>query len=329
MKKIHLVIVALLVSSGVFAQSQLVATLSHGDEISMYSGINAFVKAVAAAEDGDIINLSGGNFNGTTIDKGLTIQGAGIASELPTTISTATNIASSHFESSLKIEGISFANSFVPADTMNAPYFSKCRFSSFGSASYTTLNNAVFVNCIVEVSFLNYLRCNNVLFANCYLSTTNNASSSSNISCVNCVARGIAGNVSYYNCIHLYTLTSGTIPSGVYAENCICLLASGSAPSGYSTSMAGSNNQYLGKGIASVFKTYTGSAKPDATVSFELTDEAKSLYLGNDSTEVGMYGGALPYTPTPSYPIIKKMDVSLKASADGKVSVDLEISTPE
>jgi hypothetical protein len=59
---------------------------------------------------------------------------------------------------------------------------------------------------------------------------------------------------------------------------------------------------------------------------FELTDEAKAKFLGTDSTEVGWYGGVLPYTSIPSYPRITKMNVANKSTADGKLSVEIEVS---
>ena len=62
---------------------------------------------------------------------------------------------------------------------------------------------------------------------------------------------------------------------------------------------------------------------------FELTDEAKTKYLGTDGTEVGIYGGNLPFDPTPSNPQITKCNVASKSTADGKLSVDIEVRAAE
>ena len=59
----------------------------------------------------------------------------------------------------------------------------------------------------------------------------------------------------------------------------------------------------------------------------DLTDEAKATYLGTDGTPVGMYGGPMPFDLTPTYPQITKMNVASKTTADGKLSVDIELST--
>ena len=66
-----------------------------------------------------------------------------------------------------------------------------------------------------------------------------------------------------------------------------------------------------------------------SALTFELTDEAKAAYLGIDGKEVGIYGGDYPYTSTPSYPQITKMDVSRKVSADGKLNVEIEVNAAE
>ena len=61
MKKIFLSLVATMVATVSFAQA-LVATLSHGDDIKFFYGTRAFQQAMDAAKDGDVINLSSGDF---------------------------------------------------------------------------------------------------------------------------------------------------------------------------------------------------------------------------------------------------------------------------
>lgn len=90
-----------------------------------------------------------------------------------------------------------------------------------------------------------------------------------------------------------------------------------------------STNTYIDD-IKTVFKTYTGQSfqKLDSE-NFELTDEAKGKYLGTDGTQVGIYGGSLPFTSTPSNPQITKCNVAAKSTADGKLSVDIEVKAAE
>ena len=66
MKKILLSFVAF-VSAVVSYAQQLVATLTHGEDVSMFYGAYAYRDAMAAAVDGDVINLSGGGFQALVI----------------------------------------------------------------------------------------------------------------------------------------------------------------------------------------------------------------------------------------------------------------------
>lgn len=82
--------------------------------------------------------------------------------------------------------------------------------------------------------------------------------------------------------------------------------------------------------MSDIFKTWTGgSVTSFKTERLELTDEAKTKYLGTDGTEVGIYGGSLPFVSRPSNPQITKLNVASKSTADGKLSVDIEVKAAE
>ena len=57
---------------------------------------------------------------------------------------------------------------------------------------------------------------------------------------------------------------------------------------------------------------------------FLLTEEAATTYLGTDGTQVGIYGGDMPYDPTPASPHVKKFSVK-STTEDGKLRVSLEV----
>ena len=84
---------------------------------------------------------------------------------------------------------------------------------------------------------------------------------------------------------------------------------------------------YTTKSVSDVFKTWGGTYND--VQSFELTDEAKTKYLGDDGKELGIYGGNLPFTPNPTNPKITKFNVASKSTADGKLSVDIEVKAAE
>ena len=62
---------------------------------------------------------------------------------------------------------------------------------------------------------------------------------------------------------------------------------------------------------------------------YELTDEAKQEYVGNDGKELGIHGGNLPWDSHILTPQITKCNVAAKTTADGKLSVDIEVKAAE
>ena len=72
-----------------------------------------------------------------------------------------------------------------------------------------------------------------------------------------------------------------------------------------------------------VFDSYRGVYSDEET--FELTETAKTTYLGTDNEQIGLYGGLQPYNSTPSYPLITKMEVGEKTNETGQLSVKIEV----
>lgn len=58
---------------------------------------------------------------------------------------------------------------------------------------------------------------------------------------------------------------------------------------------------------------------------YELTDEAAALYLGDDGTQIGIYGGDSPWDIEPSNPQISKVTVPLKPDVNGILPIQVEI----
>ena len=109
-----------------------------------------------------------------------------------------------------------------------------------------------------------------------------------------------------------------SIPSNTIVLNCLSV----NCGTAFRYSQINRACQYAS--FTDVFKDFTGAYYDSQT--FELTDEAKAMFLGDDGTQMGMHGGVMPYTSTPSYPQIKTMNVANKATADGKLSVEIEVS---
>ena len=342
MKKFFVSLVMLLSTSAasLFAQSSLIATLSHDGEISTFYGATALRDAYNASKHGDIITLSSGSFTAVNINKALTIRGAGMqvdtaANTFPTVISGdfSINIPDTVTQR-LTMEGL--YNNFIVTvvGTLKDASFLKCKFKTFGyaNATSTKMKNLTFIHCRISDG----LRLPNESSAscvNCYVFTPNsNSLTSSNFEFSNCVIAfssqllGIVYSSSFLNCI-IYNSYSSSSYNYLDSSNTAYYCLGRSTGNQMFKNMPNTTNTYLTADLNTLFKTYTGSYNDNET--FELTDEAKAKYFGSDKTQVGIYGGNLPFDPTPTNPQITKCNVASKSTADGKLSVDIEVSAAE
>lgn len=354
MKKLFLSLVALTMATMSYAQSSVLATLSHEGEISTFYGAGALKRAHAAAKHGDVITLSSGSFQAVDITKAVTIRGAGmqvdtIAKIYPSVIvgKYVINVADT-LEQHLTMEGVYCDDNTVTVyNTLKNATFIKSRFHRFESVygetnGYGHMINLAFIHCKIAKHFNNANGGNTVSFVNSvimnpyvgYSSFTNNS-----FEFTNCVIRWdgsfrnscYPSNSSYYaiyrNCIlssFTYSTTSyHNLSNTNLIYNCLEICS-------YNM-FANFGSQgvflYITKNLSDVFKNWTGTYT-DAQ-SFELTDEAKTKYLGDDGKELGIYGGNLPFTPNPTNPKITKFNVASKSTADGKLSVDIEVKAAE
>lgn len=348
MKKVFFTLVTATVAATMsFAQSSLLATLSHDGNISAYYGANALKQAVEAAQAGDVVTLSSGQFNATDITKPITLRGAGmsistdsIGSHEATIIQNAFNInISDTLSGRVIMEGLYMKNNVMYGGHIKNAQFLKCRFLRFIPNTGAKMTNSSFIHCRIYDGF-ELLANSNAYFINSLVGSPKSAQSSSNIEFDNCFVKfdygssygRYASNVinSYYkNCIIQVTSTSSNyIPSSCTAYNCIGLGYSGIF--NYMTS-SNSTNKYVST-ISSVFKKYSITDKGTYIAdvyNFELTENAAKTYLGTDGTQVGIYGGNLVYDEAPTIPQITKCNVAAKSTADGKLSVDIEVKAAE
>lgn len=143
-------VVAMAVCSvSAFAQNTLVATLTHGDEISMFYGTNALQQACSAATHGDVINLSGGKFQSTKITKAVAVRGTGIHDANPTYIVNNFDVEiPANVTEKLSFEGCRITNMMTIRGTLSNAYFLKNYLSYvYVYSSNATMDNGMFVNC--------------------------------------------------------------------------------------------------------------------------------------------------------------------------------------
>lgn len=323
-------LVLVLFGTRVMAQSSLLATLNHEGTITTFYGATALQKAHAAAENGDVITLSSGTFLSVDITKAVTLRGAGMVLDAAT--QTEPTVLANDFKITiaddvterLTIEGV-YSNQKVNIVKLKNAMFLKnrmreidisgngygtdltfihCRIAYLYSGNAYSNNSATFQNCIVSgISGENYIFHNSIIRGD---------SNSGGIS--------LRANSEYKNCIITNYLYSDAPTNSTYYNN-LFIGTSGNKLE----SIPNSTNVTVNEKDDKIKNLITYSDDKD----YKLTDEAKAIMKGTDGTEVGIYGGSLPYDPTPTNPQISKFNVAAKTTADGKLSVDIEVKSAE
>lgn len=206
-------------------------------------------------------------------------------------------------------------------------YFVKCKFAGYFRTwpDAATITNLAFLNCKFTHSF--YAAGNsNVYFQNSYiyqLRTGGSASVTATNCIINTTTNGYNGIAVVYNSVLnncIFYNINRPLPNSNQASNCIHVGSNSSFDLFSGLSQRG-GCPTDSKVFADVFKTFTGTYSD--TEIFELTDAAKTAYLGTDGRQIGIYGGAQPYTSVPSYPLITTMTVGEETDANGQLSVTI------
>lgn len=296
------------------AQEQL-ATLKHNDSISVYYGANAFVQAYNAAVNGDVITLSDGVFNCNNIDvrKGITLRGNGACGD------TSRNARGTYFLDLLHVsnlgdslqfsaEGIYFRE-FSSSHSYNIK-LTRCHITSCGGDGIQAVN-CVMRGCSGSSSYQN-------IYTNCVLNGIPNFSI-----CNNCIMKGNSpsNTIAYNNCIVIRENLSGgsSLNSGAVRD---CILIGGF------TAITPASSGNVAMSISDVFENWDGNTITTDLETYVLKSSVSDTIVGFDGSEVGIFGGFMPFEKwTPTYSVIKRCNVSNRTTADGKLSVDIEVVT--
>lgn len=92
----------------------------------------------------------------------------------------------------------------------------------------------------------------------------------------------------------------------------------------FDTVNAPDHNLHNYHNFSSVFKTFDGNGYTEGET-YELQDSIANTILGDDGTQVGIYGGPFPFNPNVRNPRIKRCTVAQRATADNKLAVDIEV----
>ena len=316
------------------AQNQ-VAVLQHNDSLSAFYGPDALVNAHEAAANGDTITLSSGNFNGCTLSKAINIHGAGcvedtVAGFAPTTINSTVYFAFSNDSVSLMVEGVLFNAELCNVIECKNISFTKCNINYLNFAWYGywggwgthSIVGLVLDECIIKngrfigsdativnsvVKWNNYDQNNqnniNIIYNSVVVCNSNIHLNNSTIlnSIIATAENNNVNNTVFHNCIGIQTVDSSLFVGQL------------------------NNTNMTMDSYVDVFETFAGEVTYNN--SYQLKDEIATSFLGNDGTEVGIYGGMRPYHPRPPYMIINSINVAGRTTEDDKLNVEIELNT--
>lgn len=326
----------------------------HGDVITLSGGAfaapSSWVKAVTLR--------GAGCYEGADNSREVTYINTSFKLAIPDDVQTALTIEGISFKStctfSTSVKNTTFLKSSFEEEVYsvrgNANFYNCILAKSLGLYSDVS-TNLNFFNCYVsDPDYNQYYNLNgaHAIFTNCVLHFSSTNYSQNNISPYR------FGYVKYYNCIFIGNIKSTSIepsefniPVASTANNCLscyCVYTPAvdtdtetkDAVYDYNIfdNMGSAQNYYLEEGkpinetISSVFKTYNGTNNFSFNELYELTDEAKAMYIGADGTQVGLYGG-IGFDLVPSILQITKCEVAPRSTTDGKLSVKIEVGIPE
>jgi hypothetical protein len=342
MKKIVFFTLSLFISLFVFSQS--VVVLHSTDTTAVFTGNTAFEDAYNLSESGDTLFLSGGGFSLVdNFEKGLVVFGAGIhpdstSATYQTQLSGMLNIKTG--ADNLYFEGIMFASNISEnaAYVVNNISFVRCKFNSnidFGYGGTPSVNrtNYAFIQCV----FMNNVDMDGVtnsLFTNCIFN--------------NRVSRTYAN--SFKNCCYLYDPTSSSTDIFNYADNNLIF-----------NNIFLASSPYIMEGNSNTFRNNVfGSADPNLGATpidvsnykdismdvvfeevpavpfvfqdnYHLLTTAAEIYLGEDLSQVGVYGGLFPLKEgfVPQNPHINYKNISAGTDENGLLNIQINVNAQE
>ena len=292
MKKILSIAICLLASIVLaHAESTSKCLLQHQGTVQLFDA-DKIANAITAAVDGDTIYLTAGEFPGFTINKKITVRGAGQATKIAGNVSI--NISGTPTLTQTVLEGVNLqakGNSITLASAMKGVKIKQC------SMSYlkTSANNSdvIIDRCYIsnELEYSTYIKSMTVV--NSSFSIGYGTSSTTNIiNFINC-------DVFFY---YTYNVAGTFINCTIRANN-----------TNSSISNCAFVNCLFGWKAASHFASTTSAQQCyyDESCSWDAATFEELGYLGNDGRVVGNMGGVTPYTLDLAVPKVTESQISL------------------
>lgn len=303
MKKTLFVLICLLVATtSIFAESQSKCLLQHGGSVKLFDA-DKIANAISAAVDGDTIYLTAGSFPGFTIDKKITVRGAGQETKITSDISIAIpgtptltqtvlegmdlesqqrNIKLTTAMKGVKIKQCSMYYLYTLANNSDV-IVDRC-FISYDLNYSSYIKSMTVLNSYARIGYGSSSKENTITFVNCDINMhrpDHCAGTFLNSTITNSYRYSIS-NCSFTNCLFRWTPTlesSSSAKGCYYDENC----------------------------------------------SWDAATFEEFGYLGNDGRVVGYMGGATPYTLELAVPKVTDSKISLDASTR-VLNVNIKVS---
>ena len=362
MKKILTFLVALMTASLMMAQSSLVVTVSNGTTVKTFQGNTALTEALKVAGNGDVVTMSNGQFFGGEITKNITLRGVGMSDSNAEGNVHGTSIISGTLRINipetetgrLRMEGVYLSDSLHYCTKISNAMFEKCRFKTFRpKGDGSALNLCNFLHCRIAGNIV--LNTNSqVSMSNCVVWGPFNAEkANSGFDFRNCIVSfaipywtvgankyyraAAVQNSTYRNCIinsqesSNVTPTHYQIPSSCTATYCIGNGTSYTNTFVNLSDICRTTCWWVSLATSSVNPFKSGTLVKDYTNTekFILTDDAKKKYISSDGTEIGLYGGSLPYDENPVRPQLLKVIVSKNTDENGYLPVYIQAKDAE
>lgn len=319
-----LTILALFGLTAAHAQKQ-VAMLTHGETTTVYYGGNALVDAVAAADSGDVINLSSGSFAAPSSIENkpmLTIRGAGRYAD--TALGTQPTVINGEmyiYPGNLVFEGLHITNTIQSTSTCSNTRFIDCYFDSIvKGGEFFAMNDCEFIQCNVKMK---NQPVSNSTFTNCVVI----GEFGTNCVCNNCVMSNwnndVVANNSIITCAYYDSWTQTPIDNS-NLTNCVGLAFNswtGPIHNGFNASVISAGNYNADLNVFEDYSWVNGNGWNYVYgETYRLTDSAAATYLGSDGTQVGVYGGMAPWGHSRG----NKVTVPNQSRTDGKLEVTIQ-----
>jgi hypothetical protein len=325
MKKITTLLTILLVSTTI-SHAQAVIVIQSGSSTKLASRLDS---AIAQAQNGDILYLSGGVYgtgNAITVNKRLSIIGAGYHPNFINATGATVINSSLRFNVTATgsfVTGINFRGEFRINGTSNFT-LTRCLFNSsflfdssasnitisenilnFGISGGNIILNNVVINKNIIYNYINSLYNGSISVSN---NIFNGNSLSQTMACV------------YTN--NIFTKPFGSLgnPGSSLAYNNIFV----GDVSGLSF---GSVNNIINEPLTNIFVNYTGANTWNPADDFTLKPTFRGKNFGTDSTDIGIYGTRNPFKVggIPFNPHIQSATVGAATSTNGLLNINIVV----